>query len=436
VTTLLPLAVLVVLTLYLTLMLSSYPVYALGAWTVVSVLDAFTLYPGISLGTMRITAADTVGVATLAALVLRGRSSRIVRPSLGYLLVLALVLVNVARGALAFDLATAANEIRTSLIFASALVYFSSIVIDDAVVAAFVRLWPASTVVFAAAAIAFVAGHGIDSYQTEWERGLIDNRPLAAGAALMVAQAAFVLLLNPRSGGTARWWPLAACFGLLLLSSQRTVWVATAVALAAALALSRRLSEPGIRRRVTRVGAAAGAGLTALLAGGFRSAWFALDTAFRTNSTFQWRVDGWAVLLRSRMSGDTVDLLFGQPAGYGFDRLLWNVLVSFSPHSGYVTPLLVVGVIGTAALLLAYLGTLRRLVAMIRRRDGTGTPALLFAVLAVMNLVYFVSYAGTAAAGVVMGLATGYALHTPPRLSTIHSRSERPVDSIPRRRLG
>ena len=135
---------------------------------------------------------------------------------------------------------------------------------------------------------------------------------------------------------------------VVVLSTQRTVWVAGLVA-ATVLSVARRKNGRSTTARRLIVAVAA-VGVVLLVAAGPATVTRNLETGSQETGTFDWRLEGWSALIHRQLNGSTVDLAVGSPGGTGEDRVLKGQRVTVAAHSEYVSTLDLVGLIGLSLL--------------------------------------------------------------------------------------
>ncbi|MEU2745309.1 O-antigen ligase family protein [Streptomyces collinus] len=321
------------------------------------------------------------------------------------------------RGAAAFGLQAAGNDSRTYFWhFLAITLYLATAPLSASLSRIVPRAWLATAAAYALLSVAGWADRGLHAANAHLavDGVTVDSRPVPAAAALVLAQAAMLLLAPgasappaagvPDRGGTAsglrvkgRHLTAFVFLVLVVLLQHRTVWVATAM-----MGLAWWVLRPA---RGGQRFASAGAGtlalcLVALLyaAGAFGAIGGSLTDSFKetqgTRSTFAWRMLGWQDLLEAPRT--FVQWLIGAPFGSGYERFIGGGLVTVSPHDYYLHIMLRLGLVGLLALLVVYVQTWRRLV-----RGGTATLAL--RVVMVGQLVLFVSYSAFPEQAVLLG---------------------------------
>jgi hypothetical protein len=381
------------------------PLVAIGAAASVS---GFTR-PLSSFGGYAVYIGDAGSAALLTALGIQlfaGRRLR--RPAFGWAGLLLLAAMALLRGLGTFGVEIVVRSYRNEISLLAAGLFFAAQQIPAQRVELFLRrTWAAIAIFMSAVAILFILRFGLNS--TVPGR----DRPLNASQALLVSQAIFFLLARG-SQAKSNW--LAAYFAfIVLLSQQRTVWIATALALFAlwsVLAPSGRLKQ--------QVSVAVGS-LVALLVAlmtvlSSTQAGTALQKTISEDRTFLWRVEGWNVLLSQQVTGSGFNLMLGNPAGKGAERRIADQLISVSAHSQWITELLAGGII---AVVLFALVTVVPLSKTWRRDLRLRVPSPLLAV-TVAAMTFTISYQLGPEQGVLFGLlgagiGTQAALMTEPK---------------------
>lgn len=334
----------------------------------------------------------------------------------------ALVLVALAgwstlRGVAAFGVEAAGNDARVYFWhFLAFALYVATLPLNAPLNRVIPRASLASAAAYVLLSLLGWLGRGLHSLTTHVavDGVTVDPRPVPAGAALVIAQGAMLLLCRPahgRSGpassapGTrkaARRGVLAvpAAFLLLVLVAllqHRTVWVG-----AVAMALGWWMLRPARagQRMTSAIAGAVVLTFAALLysIGTFGSIGASLTDSFNetqgTRSSFVWRVLGWQELLNAART--TMQWLLGSPFGSGYARSIEGGLVTVSPHDYYLHLVLRLGLVGLVALLALYVVVWRRL-----GRGGEGNLALRLVIIG--QLVFFVAYSAPPEQAVLLG---------------------------------
>ncbi|MEV7175483.1 hypothetical protein [Kitasatospora sp. NPDC093679] len=387
------------------------------AWLVLARGQVPVLGAGISLYPLDLLTV-CAGIAAVVSVVRRP-----IRPTPGHaaLAVLGLlVAVSVVTGMAAYGVQGAGNEARVYFLHAlGAICYTATARTGKPLDRLVVRLWTVLACVYCLAAAYWWSRLGIGSNSTSVlvDGRMINSRPVDAASALVIAQAAVMLLCDPFGSSGGR---LLA--GLLLpvvvLLQHRTVWAAAIVMVAGWLLL--RPVGPG--RKAAGVTVAVLLAATALLVFSLPS-----DTGLTRNlassasneDTLEWRIDS-SHLLVGRLNG-VHDWLFGLPFGSGFDRMLYGHVVESQPHDFYLHLLLRVGLLGLCAAVW--------LVVSVLRRTPPRSPMGLAMWLSVTGMACFcLAYAMPFEQSLLIGLL----LRGPAAPRTVH----RPAPAEPSLRLG
>jgi hypothetical protein len=385
----------------------------------------FDLY--VMAGSVRLTINDLLfGVLLTAAIARLLRLGRLSVPQRLLILFGVLVLWALARGFEPAGVPAAVNQARRFLLFGASAMYFSTVEPQRDLLDRIGRFWLiAATVLCGFTLLRWIGSFaGVSNSFIEGAYGDGDSlRAIPAIGALIIAQAAWIALplLADRSRGVKRFLS-PVFFVFVLLLQHRTVWVLT---VAGTLYLLFR--ERAIATRVLAALAAA----TVLFAGLVFTLFDEADsqvseqlaTSAQSTGTFEWRVEGWAALLKDQGPENLEEVLVGRPFGLPWDRVMPNGRVaSVSPHSFYVEPYLRVGLIGLAALLLTYAFALRGTLVASREEDARGllSPALLHTVIAV-QLLFFITYTPDAAQALLLGLGCAVAIGHRSMLGSVSS---------------
>jgi hypothetical protein len=358
----------------------------IGGWNLETVALGFQVYP-----------LDIVAALLLAVSALRLRNViALSRPIIVIGLLLALA---IARGLSEFGAATSFNGSR-AFIYVIAGVIFARVCLVGRWYS-IELVWFVAAAALAVVATLFIARNGLGTYSSTGER------PLNSGQALIVAQASLLALATNRPGH-GRLGAIAG-FGLVVLSQQRTVWIAT---LAMALVLAYRPSGEGNgrTRRTVRVGlGGALLGSIALVLISPPELSNSLTTATSDDATLSWRAEGWRFFIDEFGSRGLGEKLVGQPSGRTLERVINTAIRTESAHNMYVQVLVTLGLLGLAALVILYVGALRR--------SWRANPVLASVIvgLCVFSIGYQIES--------VQGIWIGFALS----LAAAHSTSRSPV---------
>ncbi|MFD1946452.1 hypothetical protein [Nocardioides aestuarii] len=275
--------------------------------------------------------------------------------TLALALVLALYGVSLIRGLPIFG-ASAVSEARSTLLFLAVIVWVLAqsrredfrTVVDEFIT------WTGIGLV--GLAILNVALHGVGAADEFVLRGgeLVSNRPLIATQAAFLGLAAIYLAVRRKR------LPLAALFLIVVLVAQhRSVWAATVAGLLVAVLVS---TNPVTRARIIVSGVYGSAlFVLAALAGLLGDVLTDLAHSFQSRGTLEDRQGGWDALLIDFHAAPLFERLIGLPFGSGYERYNESgELVTYSPHSLYVTAYLRIGMVGACAGTALLLGSLLR----------------------------------------------------------------------------
>ncbi|MFF5013623.1 O-antigen ligase family protein [Streptomyces sp. NPDC001165] len=323
-----------------------------------------------------------------------------------------LTLWSALRGIASFGPQAPVNDARVSFgyLLAAAL-YTATMPVGFPLERTLRRGWVAIALVFAVLCTTGWMRHGLHAVteHVTADGMVIDSRPVSAAAALVLAQAAILLLYAPsdqrrQARATAvpdwlgRWVPAMVLLLFVVLLQHRTIWVVAVAMVMAGWALRR---SSGRTRLLSFTIAALSVSLAvvAYQLGAFGTVGGTLATSAAevqdSSSSFDWRVAGWQQLLAA--PGSLVQWLSGMPFGSGYDRVVGGILVTVGPHNYYVHLGLRLGMVGLALLIAWYVLTWRRL-----RQEDAWSAAL--RVLMVGQLAFFVTYSADSEQGVLLGL--------------------------------
>ena len=258
----------------------------------------------------------------------------------------ALVAIHIGRGVLEFDLQAGLNNGRTWLYFVAALAYLCTLPHRPG--PAVWRVLIAAGIFLAVLAVPYFVADGIHSASglIEEDGALVNWRPITAHGALIILQAA-ILMVATRWPGRRASIGLASALGVVILLLQhRTIWVA-ALAVLALACVWWAIDRPERRRVAIGIGAGALAALAvavvaAAIAGG--AFWDSIKEPVSDQSTVIWRTDGWGELISDNDSPSNV--LTGNPSGVGFERVVDAAAIDASAHNLYIDAYVRFGVIG------------------------------------------------------------------------------------------
>ncbi|MBC9726981.1 O-antigen ligase family protein [Streptomyces sp. TRM68367] len=378
-----------------------WPVWGIGLYIAVQLWQSQRDMPQPVRGAgVNLLPTDVLTVCLLfAALIMLGGNWG--RRTLALLLAL-LVLTTHAliRGFGLFGIQTASNEARTSFIqlFCVAL-YVAVLPAGRKLLLAVTRIW-----MWAACALCCLAllwwlqvGIGSNSDSLTVDGVLTNARPLGADRALIIGQAAVILLC-----GRNIVWGRALAGTLLvvvILAQHRTVWLAVGVMITGWL-LSRHRQTGSRAAALGVLGSLSTLYLLAVSWGTADEVTSSLAASSEDDRTLVWRMEGWHALLPQL--DEVPDWLLGLPFGSGYDRVINGAFITVSPHNYYLEVLLRLGLLGVVVLLLVYATAWRAAGADSEHR-------LLLRLLICSQLVYMITYSLPPEQAVILGLLTACA---------------------------
>jgi hypothetical protein len=395
-------AILVVVIALLSVGLATRPAVAIPLLLLVEMAVSASLEPAIYVTGVRVGLAEAFSVILIVATLIRWQNGLGLRPFRLLVLLILVFTLSVVRGLAAFGLQQTAVDAHEMFAMLSAAVFFSTVRITPTLIQTMRNSFLLAFGVLVCAAPIFWSQHGLDSFATTGDRAINGLQ------ALIVLEATVVIVLFPPFRGSILRFALPLMgAAVVVLSTQRTVWVAGLVA-AAVLLVARQKNGASMTTRRLFVSAVAVA-VVLLIAAGPSTVTQELQTGSQQTDTFSWRLEGWSNLVQRQLSGSTLDLAVGSPVGTGEDRVLEGQRVTVAAHSEYVSTLDRVGLIGLS--LLAWL--CGSLLIWSRRRLRATAPfiaqaALLFMALLALQVIYFFGYSIGALAGLVLGLACGF----------------------------
>lgn len=254
--------------------------------------------------------------------------------------------------------------------------------------------------------------------QLELASGTGEGHAITATAALIVAQGLVVLLLvtlRLRVPWLCTKVAAVIVFSLtLLISQQRTVWVATIVGLLYIMYAWPRQSIRLLGPVVAAVVAVATVNMSGATGGRevFERADLitSVEAATQDHGSMEWRMERWKSTLETHFARGPVAVATG--AGYGASWVEFGAQVerTENPHNQWVEVVVRFGVLGALAGLAAWLVLLRRLRTQARRLSGTeGLVADSLLAVLVMQGVFMVTYSISGLQALLIGLAVGSA---------------------------
>ena len=199
--------------------------------------------------------------------------------------------------------------------------------------------------------------------------------------------------------------------GLVLVLQHRSVWVATAGALAL-VAWHQRAAVARKAMTITGMVLVMLAAVTLLMA--LNPSNRLVETLVKSTvsvtesrGTHTDRLEGWQALLGDYASYSPQEWLLGKPYGTGYERYSGGRLETYSPHNFYVQLLLRIGAIGVLLLLWVHFSLRSRLL-RVASRGANETLYTVFLAIMVANLLYFIPYQGFYLQGAFYGMLIGY----------------------------
>lgn len=390
-----------------------------GAGLVLGLLLFDTFFAHVStsifVGPVRIGTSDILFVVLLTAAVARLlRVKRFTTPQRLLIAMLLIIAWSLARGAGPFGIPAAVNDARGFLWFTGAALYFSTVEPRRELLDRIGRLW-----LFAAVALSALAVLRWGALAAGINQGMLagaagtEVRVLNAGQTFVIAVGAFLafpLLADSRRRMTRFVGP--AMLVVVVLLQHRSVWVAAAAGTVYLLYRQRALAKHALAALVAAVAVLAVL-VSTVFYDGEVAATEQLAQSAQSTGTWEWRVAGWAALLRDSGPEGTGELLVGRPMATGWERQLGPLgrTVDVSPHNHYVSVFLRLGAIGLAALLLIYAFALRGTQLAARQGHLKGSvlePDVIHVAIAV-QLIYYIPYSTATEHAILLGLAVAVA---------------------------
>jgi hypothetical protein len=308
--------------------------------------------PAIPLG-LHIYAQDALFVFLIIAASLRYvlGMAHIERSRLAVLTLFLLVLFSLGRGIVDYGPTQAGVECRGFFWLFAGIVYFSSFQYSEKRLAEMIRLWQKAACALIAIAIFRWIATGLHmSVAASWaEPDAPAMRVLDAANAMFLCVAFFFSMALKASRKGSRWQQnLYYVIGpALILLQHRTVWVVTALGMAWMFRSHARI----MRKSLIAFGVTAGAGAALVVSVfGLDRVIDSLQQSATSSGSLIWRVAGWYQLVFLR-AADAWHLLFGDPFGAGFERVIATVQIDVTPHNFYIETYLRLGIVGLCVLL-------------------------------------------------------------------------------------
>ncbi len=335
---------------------------------------------------------------TAAGLRLLGRGRMDMVETLWFLVFLGLLAAFV-HGVQSFGFQSATISYRRFFYVSAGITYMLSFPWDNRDINRLLGLWTVAALMLAF--IAITDWLGIFTAPVGGDQVLINafdtQRVLPASSAFILAQAGLIGLATwSRPGEGGGYQRLLSILFLVVMGLlyHRTVWVATFAGIIAILLLQpRALARLGVPLLIGLLLMLAlwtfqtGLGDTSLAT----SMKAAITEPFTEDSSYNWRVEGWQILVSRALSDGIATITMGAGFGVGYARQMGWALVQYSPHNFYLEIFLNAGLLGLGLWCLATLETGVRIVRgglqAAGRLDRTGAMALLIAI-AFYNIPY------------------------------------------------
>ncbi len=297
-------AIMLVLIGLLSVSFASRPASAIPLLLLVEMVGISSIPQEVMVGQLHVYPGDIITVALAAATLMRWQQrGDAVRPTRPLVVLLAILLLSMARGVAAFGLQPSVVAARQILLMLAAAIFFSTVRVTPQLVRA-VRNWLLlASAVLILVAVDFWLQHGFGTYAATGSRALDSLQAL-----FVLETTIIIVVFPPFRGQVLRWVVPLTGFVVVVLSVQRTVWAAGLVA-AAVLVVARPRSRGStsiagrrilIAAAVLAVGllvAAGPPGVTSSLTAGYQ------QTSVTQNSTFSWRLQGWSALINRQRAG-------------------------------------------------------------------------------------------------------------------------------------
>jgi hypothetical protein len=387
---------------------ASRPASAIPLLLLVEMASISSIPQEVMVGQFHVYPGDIITVALAAATLVRWQQrGDALRPTRPLVVLLAILLLSMARGAAAFGLQPSVVAARQILLMLAAAIFFSTVRVTPQLVRA-VRNWLLlASAVLILVAVNFWLQHGFGTYAATGSRALDGLQAL-----FVLETTIIIVVFPPFRDPVLRWVVPLVGFVVVVLSVQRTVWAAGLVA-AAVLVVARpksrgltsiagrRLLVAGAVLAVVLLVAAGPPGVTSSLTAGYQ------ETTTQ-NSTFSWRLQGWSAMINRQMAGPVADLVVGSPSGTGNESINEAIFMPAS-HSQYLWTFATTGIIGLALLVCVYFTALRKSRRRLRSPSAfVGQAALLLTALLALQLTFFVGYSSGGLVGLMLGLACGF----------------------------
>ncbi len=401
-----------------------------------AVIDGhFGLKLGISTEFFRVAALDILSVVAAIAAGLRLLSGASLNAlQVCWLIFTCILAVSFVKGTLAFGLQAAGSYYRPFLYLTVFGSYALTFPWTSSAVDWFVRILLGTAALIAIMCLVlWVTPGALDLGFTDNARyAYQQRRVLPAASSFFLAQVGLIAIgAHLRNANSI---PLivmgVVCLFLVALLFHRSVWITALFGLAVLIiAQPRVLASYLAVLSMATLAVVAVSGAFAAFGGDLwsRPLQSAVAEVFSDQSSLDWRVTGWQILVERNLEAGIGTILFGAGFGVGYDRFIGLSEVDVAPHSLYVTLFINAGVLGVFAwaAFTAFLsiGLLRAVPTSSRYFSGPVGCAL------VAMMVFFgVPYNIPPEQGLLIGLLATIASHSTTRQSagqTAHLRTQR-----------
>lgn len=316
---------------------------------------------GIDTPYFRISALDILGVTVAVAATVRIISTaRLDGIALLWIAAVALLAAAFLRGTMSFGLTAAAAYFRPFLYVGMGALYALSFPWRPKDIDLFCGLWMIAGAVLCVLCLLLwifpdVFRFGMESVS---QLAYQSRRVLPASSAMFLAEVGLIGLAAWTRGIASPKLLLltAACLLIVLLLFHRSVWFTLLVALVVYVLSAPQAFLPVVKAVVAT--ALVGLLVTAIAAANGVDLWSAtvssaVEEFLSNDSTLDWRVIGWKILVGRVIDGGPLSIFFGQGFGIGYDRYIEWSETQVSPHNVYVE-LFINGGLATAGIWLAY----------------------------------------------------------------------------------
>ena len=380
-----------------------YAVVAIG------VLQTAVDVPEPEFGGIRVTINDLLFVFLMMALlarVLRGWSPS--KMQLALVVLLSVVVYSVARGAMAFGVPGAVNEARATMYFLAVGLYASFVAADGrsrerVATAWFVYCWGLSSIALVRWLIVFGGLPGRGDWYDPTYGGL---RVIHSNETLSVC-IGFLMVLGPvlRGQATRHERIMLGVFGTVaVLLQHRSVIAVLLVSVAVMVWRHRSILSRSVVYGAGFVAIALGLVLVTVLDTGELASQASSADAGNT-VTFEWRVQGWQVLLRDAGPSGPEETLLGKAYGSGYERVLPSgQRVDVFPHNMYLELLLRIGLVGVALYIAMGYAAWNRLRRSPPGREARHLDNSTLSVIVIAFSLYMIPYNLFTETGILLGL--------------------------------